>query len=133
MGARRHDVSATRFASRVAASLALGALIALPAAAREAPRKSAANHGAIAYHAASRNVGWAADRRTRREAQREALRQCGHPQCAVVASVSGNCAALARDDRRHVTQQGATRAEAEARALRRCGAGCEPVAWVCTR
>lgn len=129
-------MSAPRFAARVAAGLALGALIALialPATAREEPRKSAANHGAIAYHAASRNVGWAADRRTRRDAQREALRQCGHPQCEIVASVSGNCAALARNDERHVTQAGATRAEAEARALRRCGAGCESVAWVCNR
>lgn len=133
MGARRDDVSLLLRARRGAALILLGALLALPAAARDEARRTAANHAAIAYHAESRNVGWASDRRSRREAQLEALRQCGHPQCEVAAAFSGGCAALARADRRHVTQRGASRAEAETRALRRCGAGCEIAAWVCTR
>jgi hypothetical protein len=133
MGARRDDVNGTRRALLAAALLVLGALPALPAATREEPRRAVANHAAIAYHAPSRDVGWASDRRTRREAQVEALRQCGHPQCEVVASLKGGCAALARNEQRHFSQRGASRAEAEAKALRRCGARCEIVAWVCTR
>lgn len=129
MGARRHDVTLAT------ALIALAATLALPAAAREAKGNAAGRqgHGAIAYHTASRNVGWASDRRTRREAQLEALRQCGHPQCEVVTSLSGGCAALAQGEKRHLSQRGANRAEAEAKALRRCGEGCTIVAWVCTR
>jgi len=131
MGARRDDVSRLRRAA--SAVLLLSALLALPAEAREAKRSAAPSHAAIAYHAPSRNVGWASERRTRREAQLEALRQCGHPQCEVVTSLSGGCAALAQGEKRHFSQRGASRAEAEAKALRRCGAGCAIVAWVCTR
>ncbi len=131
MGARRNDVSrALRAAS---AALLLGALLMAPAAAREVKRSAALSHAAIAYHAPSRNIGWASERRTRRDAQLEALRQCGHPQCEVVTSLSGGCAALARNEQRHSSQRGVNRAEAEAKALRRCGARCEIVAWVCTR
>ncbi|TAK50451.1 MAG: DUF4189 domain-containing protein [Betaproteobacteria bacterium] len=131
MGARRNDVS--RGLRAAGAALLLGALLAAPAAAREAKRHAAPSHAAIAYHAPSRNIGWASERRTRRDAQLEALRQCGHPQCEVVTSLSGGCAALARNERRHSSQRGVNRAEAEAKALRRCGARCEIVAWVCTR
>ena len=133
MGARRDDVKRLLRAIRVPALLLLGVMAALPAAAREEKRSTARNHGAIAYHAPSRNVGWASDRRTRREAQVEALRQCGHPQCEVVASLNGGCAALAQGGQRHFSQRGVNRAEAETKALRRCGARCEIVAWVCTR
>lgn len=131
MGARRDDVNHVRCAGR--AVLLLCALLALPAEAREARRNAAPGHAAIAYHAPSRNVGWASDRGTRRAAQLEALRQCGHPRCEVVTSLSGGCAALAQGEKRHVSQRGAHRAEAEAKALRRCGEGCTIVAWVCTR
>lgn len=90
-------------------------------------------HGAIAYHHASGSVGWATDRHTSREARIEALRQCGHERCEVVASVTRGCAALARDAKKHAVQKGATRQEAEAKALRRCGERCEVAAWTCTR
>ena len=97
--------------------------------------KSARNalHGAIAYHQGSRSVGWATDRRTSREASVEALKQCGHEQCVVVASVTRSCAALARNPKKFAAQKGATRQEAEAKALARCGAGCEVAVWTCTR
>ena len=131
MGARRDDVSRARRAA--VAVLILSALSALPAEAREAKRSTTPSHAAIAYHAPSRNVGWASERRTRREAQLEALRQCGHPQCEVVTSLTDGCAALAQGEKRHSSQRGANRAEAEAKALRRCGVRCEIVAWVCTR
>jgi len=131
MGARRNHV--IRVLRTACAALLLGALLAAPAAAREAKRSATPGHAAIAYHAPSRNIGWASERRTRRDAQLEALRQCGHPQCEVVTSLSAGCAALARNEQRHSSQRGASRAEAEAKALRRCGARCEIVAWVCTR
>ncbi len=90
-------------------------------------------HAAIAYHAPSGSVGWATDRATSREARIEALRQCGHPRCEVVGTVRAGCAALARSPRSFKVQSGATRQEAEAKALRRCGEGCEIAAWTCTR
>jgi hypothetical protein len=90
-------------------------------------------HGAIAYHAASSSVGWATDRSSSREARIEALKQCGHEQCVVVATVSRNCAALARNPKKFVVQKGATRQEAETKATGKCGADCEIAAWTCTR
>jgi len=97
--------------------------------------KSARNslHGAIAYHQASGSMGWATDRRTSREASTEALKQCGHEQCVVVASVTRNCAALAKNPKKFSVQKGATRQEAETKALAKCGAGCEVAVWTCTR
>ena len=103
------------------------------AAAPDARRPHNLYHGAIAYHHASGSVGWATDRRTSREAKIEALRQCGHANCEVVAAVTRGCAALAREAKKHVVQKGSTRQEAEAKALRRCGERCEIAAWTCTR
>ena len=112
----------------------LCACVAVPsAAARDDWRPRNLYHGAIAYHHASGSVGWATDRRTSREARIEALRQCAHERCEVVASVTRGCAALARETKKHAVQKGATRQEAEAKALRRCGAQCEIAAWTCTR
>jgi len=113
--------------------LALGALCSLPAAAREEARARNPSFGAIAYHPESGSIGWVADRRTSREAKIEALRQCSHERCEVVASVTRGCAALARHAKKHVVQKGVTRQEAETKALRRCGAQCEIAAWTCTR
>ena len=133
MGDRRDDVTRNRTARRaITALLLLGAACSPPAGARDATR-GPSNHGAIAYHAESASVGWATNRRTSREAKIEALRQCGHERCEVVASVTRGCAALARTVKKHVVQKGVTRQEAEAKALRRCGAQCEIAAWTCTR
>jgi hypothetical protein len=92
-----------------------------------------AYYGAIAYHAASNSLGWASDRKSGREARIEALKQCGHEECVVVATVSRACAALAKDAKKFVVQKGATRQEAETKALGKCGAQCEVAAWTCTR
>jgi hypothetical protein len=35
--------------------------------------------------------------------------------------------------KKHAVQNGVTREEAEAKALRRCGEQCEIAAWTCTR
>ena len=90
-------------------------------------------HGAIAYHAASNSIGWATDRSSSRDARIEALKQCGHEQCVVVATVTRNCAALARNPKKFVVQKGATRQEAETKAAGKCGPDCEIAAWTCTR
>ncbi len=121
-----------RLRCAVAALLLLGVACSPFASARDFVR-GPSNHGAIAYHAQSASVGWATDRRTNREARVEALRQCGQPDCEVVASIRGGCAALATSTKAHAVQKGATRAEAETKALRRCGAGCTILAWACTR
>ena len=116
-----------------AAAAALVALCAAPAAAREEPVPRNSVFGAIAYHAESGSVGWATDRKTSRDAKVEALRQCAHEKCEVVASVNRGCAALARNGKKHSIDKGVTRQEAEAKALRRCGEKCEIAAWTCTR
>ena len=90
-------------------------------------------HGAIALHQASGSVGWASDRKTSREAQVEALKQCAHEKCVVVANVSRACAVLARDTSKFVVQKGATQQEAETKAMTKCGALCQVAAWTCTR
>ncbi|HEX5612185.1 MAG TPA: DUF4189 domain-containing protein [Burkholderiales bacterium] len=102
------------------------------ALAKEEPKRASA-HAAIAYHPESGSVGWATDRKTSREAKLEALRQCSHERCEVVGEASRGCMALARGGKKHVVQQGVTRQEAEAKALRRCGDRCEIAAWTCTR
>ena len=117
------------------ASAILGCLFLSSSFSVLAADKSARNslHGAIAYHQTSGSIGWATDRRTSREASIEALKQCGHEQCVVVASVTRNCAALAKNPKKFAVQKGATRQEAETKALARCGAGCEIAVWTCTR
>lgn len=122
--------------ARIAHAAVLAALVAaLPLAATgtEARKPRAATFGAIAHHPKGAEVGWASDRRTSREAGAEALKQCGHPRCEVVITVQNACAALARGRSQARAQKGVSRAEAESRALARCGEGCEIAAWACTR
>ena len=113
--------------------ITLAALAVTPAAARDQPKSGNGLHSAIAYHAASGSVGWATDRKSSRDAKVEALRQCAHEKCEVVAEVNRGCAALAREGKKHSAQKGASRQEAEAKAMRHCGEKCEIAAWTCTR
>lgn len=113
--------------------IALLATLPLVAGATETRQPRAAAFGAIAYHPKGAEVGWATDRRTSREAGAEALKQCGHPRCEIVITVQHACAALARGRGQARAQKGVSRQEAEARALARCGEGCEIAAWACTR
>jgi hypothetical protein len=110
--------------------LLLGTLVS-PAQAREISRN--ALYGAIAYHGESGSSGFAVDRRNSREARIEALRQCGHPKCEIVARLRSDCGAVAKSARKIFTERGATRQEAETKALRRCGDACEIVVWACAR
>ena len=89
------------------------------------------NFGALAYHRASGDFGYAVNAKTSRAAKLEALRQCGHPKCEVVASLRNSCGALASDPRRFIVAHGVTRQEAEAKALRQCGERCAIAGWAC--
>jgi ribosomal protein L12E/L44/L45/RPP1/RPP2 len=101
----------------------------------EAAKQSAIPNrfGAIAYHRASQSWGVSYDKARARDASLEALKQCGHRECEVVHKFKNGCAALADGAKAAAAASGATRDEAETKALRRCGAGCRPIAWACTR
>jgi hypothetical protein len=96
------------------------------------PKKQA--FGAIAYEPARSAVGYAYDFKSARDAKIEALKQCGDPSCVVLVSFHNACGAVARGPGKPFAVTGATRAEAEAKALRACGnKACEVVAWACTK
>ena len=126
MGARRHHVA-----------LLVAALLAAQAAAFAAPvtKKSATpnRYGAIAYHRESHSWGVSYDAVRARDASVTALQQCGKRECEVVHKYKNGCAALADGPKAHAAASGATRDEAETKAVKRCGAGCKPIAWACTR
>jgi|CXWL01.1.fsa_nt_gi hypothetical protein len=134
MGARRHDV--------VRACLLAAALLAAPAGIAEtkvAKRSAEPNRfGAIAYHRASQSWGVGYNHARARDANVEALKQCGHGKCEVVHKFKNGCAALADGPKVQFAASGATRDEAEAKTLRRCteankSASCNLIAWACTR
>jgi hypothetical protein len=97
-----------------------------------APKKAAPT-GALAYHRDSGSFGYAVNAKDSRSARIAALNQCAHPKCEVVASLSKDCGAVANGPKRFVASRGATRQEAETRALRLCGERCEIVGWACPR
>lgn len=131
MGARRHDVTMRR-------SLVLAVLmVVFPV---EAAKQSATPNrfGAIAYYRATQAWGVGYDFARARDANLTALKQCGQKQCEVVHKFRNGCAALADGGRRHAAASGATRDEAETKALRRCkeanrAENCDLIAWACTR
>lgn len=134
-GRRRRPVVATVLLM-LASALACAPPLIEPARAAEAVKK-AQSHGALAWDRANHRYGYAVSRPTARAAATEALRQCGDGGCEVVLAFKSSCGALVRRGERIFTASGATRAEAEAKALRRCesapGAACEPVVWGCNR
>jgi len=119
------------------ASLALLALLLFAGAANAVGNKSAAPNrfGAIAYERASKSWGVSYDMARARDANVEALRQCGQKRCEVVHKFKNGCAALVDGPKAKtgVAASGATRDEAETKALKRCGPDCAAVAWACTR
>jgi hypothetical protein len=90
-------------------------------------------YGAIAFHRASQSWGVSYDTARARDAEVAALKQCGQRECLVVHKFKNGCAALASGPKSFATSSGATRDEAETKALQRCGAGCAALAWGCTR
>jgi hypothetical protein len=134
MGTRRYDV--------IRAVLLAGALVvALPAAANTKTGKRSVEpnrFGAIAYYRGSPSWGVGFNFARARDANVEALKQCGHGKCEVVHKFRNGCAALADGPKVHAAVSGATRDEAETKAMRRCTelnkqASCTLVAWACTR
>ncbi len=111
---------------------------ALLAVSAHAARPSAVpnRYGAIAYHRASQSWGVSYDQLRARDASVEALKQCGHQRCEVLHKFKNGCAALVDGpkEKAAATASGATRDEAETKALKRCsGANCNLIAWACTR
>ena len=94
--------------------------------------------GAIALERETGQFGYVYDAATSRAAKVEALKQCADPRCEIVVSFSNACGVLARQPARgpkkYVPAIGATRQEAESKALRLCaGRDCEIMAWACTK
>jgi len=112
--------------------LVLMLLAALPV---EAAKQSAVpnRYGAIAYHRPSQSWGVSFDTAKERDASLTALRQCAHKECEVVHKFKNGCAALVDGPKAAVAASGATRDEAETKALKKCGMACKPIAWACTR
>lgn len=126
MGSRRDHV-----AMRRGLLLAICA-VALPAGAANQASVSG-RYGAIAYDRESKLWGLSYDKAQARDASVEALRQCGRKKCEVVHKFKNGCAALAVGPKSFAAVSGATRDEAETKALRRCGMDCTSTAWACTR
>ena len=111
---------------------ACAALLAAPALAAK-PKKPAA-YGAIAYHRATQSWGAAYDATSARDAKVSALERCANKRCEVVLDIRNGCGALADGPKRFAAAPGATRNEAETKALRKCGGeACKIIAWACTR
>jgi serine/threonine-protein kinase len=115
----------------VAGGLALATWV--PVAHGKSEKKTVPNYGAIAFHQDSGSKGFSFNQRSAREASVEALKQCGHDNCEVILSIRNACGALASSKKGFASSTGATRAEAETKALKKCGPGCDPVIWTCTR
>lgn len=114
------------------AVIAVAVATATPADAATHPKKSA--YGAIAYEPARRATGYSYDFKSAREAKVEALKQCGDPACEVLLSFHNACGAIAQGPGKPIAVTGATSAEAQTRALRRCDhKTCQIVAWACTK
>ena len=116
--------------------LVAGAVVAVatatPADAVTHPKKSA--YGAIAYEPGRRATGYSYDFKSAREAKIEALKQCGDPTCEVLVSFHNACGAIAQGPGKPFAVTGATSAEAQTKALRRCAhKACQIVAWACTK
>ena len=128
MGAGRHDVA-------LLAAVLIAAQMAAPATHAATTKKSATPNrfGAIAYHRASQSWGVSYDAVRARDASVTALQQCGKRECEVVHKFKNGCAALADGPKAPAAASGATRDEAETKAVKRCGAGCKTLAWACTR
>ncbi len=114
------------------ALVAAFACAAQPALAKVVVKKGV--YGAIALQRETGQFGYAYSAATSRAAKIEALNQCAHPRCEVVAAFSNACGALARGPRKYFPATGATRQETETKALRLCAAKeCEIAAWACTK
>ncbi len=86
--------------------------------------------GSIAYSSKSGAFGYAVDRKTKRDAEAEAFRQCG--DCDVIKTFRDSCGAIAQRPKKFVWETGASREIAERKALQKCGGECRIAVWACT-
>jgi len=114
----------------LAAALVLLALLvaALDAAARTGKRQL---HGAIAYNSKTGASGFAVDRKTKREAETIAFRECGS-NCDLIKTFQDACGVVATGGKKVSYESGASREIAEMKALKKCGGGCTVKVWACT-
>jgi hypothetical protein len=146
MGARRHHVIAAAAIALAAAAVPASAQVARPLPGGPAvivvpgttvivPAVPIEHFGAIAFQPATGAFGYSYDWTSAREAEVSALDECGDARCIVLVTFSDGCGALAVGARGAFAERGATRAEAETRALVACAdpASCQLRAWACTR
>jgi hypothetical protein len=108
--------------------LAFAAFSTDAAAARQGKRQL---WGAIAYDIKTGSYGYAVDRKTKREAEADAFRQCGS-NCGLIRTFRDACAAVAAKPTRTSSDTGASRQIAEMKALKKCGGDCAVKVWACT-
>jgi serine/threonine-protein kinase len=87
--------------------------------------------GAIAYSSKTGSYGYAIDRKTRRDAEADAFRQCGS-NCDLTRTFRDACAAVAAKPARTSSDTGASREIAEMKARKKCGSDCTVKVWACT-
>ena len=87
--------------------------------------------GAIAYSTKSGSYGYAVDRKTKRDAELDAFRQCG-ANCDLIRHFRDACAAVAAKPTRTSSDTGASREIAEMKAMKKCGSDCAVKVWACT-
>jgi serine/threonine-protein kinase len=87
--------------------------------------------GAIAYSTKSGSYGYAVDRKTKRDAETDAFRQCG-ANCDLIRTFRDACAAVASRPTRASSDTGASREIAEMKAMKKCGSDCAVKVWACT-
>ncbi|MEW6128819.1 MAG: DUF4189 domain-containing protein [Acidobacteriota bacterium] len=93
------------------------------------------NWGAIAYSKSSGRIGYSYDYATEAQAINSAVERCGVRDCQAVVWFVNGCGALAKGDKGYGWAIGASRSEAEGKALAECrkrGGGCRIVQWACT-
>jgi len=87
--------------------------------------------GAIAYSTKAGSFGYVVDRKTRRDAEMEAFRNCGS-NCDLIRTFRDACGAIAAKPNRVSSDTGASREIAEMKALKKCGSDCAVKVWACT-
>ena len=87
--------------------------------------------GAIAYSSKTGSYGYTVDKRTKRDAETEAYRQCGS-NCDLIRTFRDACGAVAAKPNRVSSDTGASREIVEMKVLKKCGGGCTVKVWACT-
>ena len=115
----------------LAAALVLLALLITALDAAAARHGNRQLWGAIAYSSKTGSFGYVVDRKTRRDAEMEAFRNCGS-NCDLIRTFRDACAAVASKPTRTSSDTGASREIAQMKALKKCGSDCTIKVWACT-